>query len=238
MEREYIIIYTGCAGQSNPTKITLGLKEIDPWDQSRWNALSINQQTISSVTVGPRTVFEYYTEPEFTGERGRVINSSYDKTIYRELVCLANSSVWRGSARSFIIMTFDYYNSIHGIRYCDNQEQCKETEMCLCQYGQEHPSWCPQSKRRCMDKMYFTYEFPVQLLGRDPINTKCLENKIQKYGNTQLRDNVLKDFAGECAFKKRKSIEGFSYAKNDAWIATIMIIIVFLLILMAIKVAY
>ena len=238
MEREYIIVYTGCAGKTNPTKITLGMKEVDQWDQQRWNTLSINEQTISSVAVGPRTVFEYYSEPEFTGERGRVINSSYDKTIYRELPCLANDSIWRGSCRSFIIMTFDHYNRINGIRYCNSHEECNETEMCLCQYGQEHPSWCPDSKRRCMNRGYFTYEFPVQLLGTDSINTACLENKIMKYGRERLRDNVLRDLASECAFQKRKTIEGFSYAKNDAWIATIMIIIVFILILMAMKVAY
>ena len=34
------------------------------------------------------------------------------------------------------------------------------------------------------------------------------------------------------------TLEGFSYGQNDAWVATIILIVIFILILMAIKIVY
>lgn len=236
MEKEYIIIYTGCQEKQNPFKIAMETKSKDEWVENRIQALSIQPQQISSISVGPKTVLEFYSDPNLNGQKYRVINSSTDKMKVYNFGCFEDHQIWRGNVRSFIIMTYDYYNSVYGKRYCSSTNQCHQNEMCLCPGGQEHPSWCEKKKRRCMDQGYFVNEFPITLKKQDMVYTSCLEGKIKNFGSDKMTYSLLNEFARECALDKKK-IEGFSYRDNDAWFASIMVVVVFLLILMTIKIA-
>ena len=247
MEKEYIIIYKGCDDNNKTsTKIQLGTKEKDEWNELRINALSIDKRPLSSITVGPKTVLEFYSDGNLTTDRHRVINQSDDKIKVYNFGCVEDHNLWRGNARSFIIMTFDYYNRVYGVRYCDSITQCKKNEMCLCPKGQEHPSWCRKTKRRCMNWSYFANEFPMRLSKQDMINTACLNEQTKKYGSDQdgqMTFGSLNEFGRKCALDKQKiehynTLEGFSYGQNDAWVATIILIVIFILILMAIKIVY
>lgn len=238
MEKEYIILYRGCGTQQNPLKLTLGTKNTDSWDENRIKALTLTPQEITSVIVGPRTVFEFYESGNFVGHKYRVINASDDKIRTYRFGCFEDHEIWRGSVKSFIIWTYDHYDAVHGIQYCDSDTQCKPYELCMCKDGQTHPSWCPKTKRRCVHGAYFFHEAPVNLDGVDRVDQECLMNEFDKAENT-TSSYALNNAARKCAKDKinnieSKGIEGFSYyANNDAWVATICICISFICLLMA-----
>jgi len=253
MEIEYVIIYRGCdKKKADPYKIALKTKDYDVWNQNRINTIQPIPSTsavtstlstapdsyeISGVSVGPRSVIMFFNTSEAgIGEKGKVVNSTFDTVKYYDFGCLEDHTVWKGKVKSFIIMTYDRYLSIYGVRYCDTNRDCRNTEYCLCPGGQEHPSYCFKKGKRCMNKSRFWFEFPFSVVGQDKINTNCLKNQINKFGGNNLTMDVLKQYAVNCALEKKAKIEGFSYAQNDAWFATVSIILVFILILFAVKV--
>jgi|LakMenEpi03Aug12_release.lakeMendotaPanAssembly.Ray.scaffolds.fasta_scaffold724216_1 hypothetical protein len=237
METEYIILYIGCGQKEITKKISLGTKEQDDWTESKIQTLTINPVEISSIVVGPKTACEIYSLDNFMGSKYKIVNSSTDKVKTYKIGCPEDTHLIKSPIRSFIVMTYDHYNSIYGIRYCNSHNQCDRNELCLCPGGQENPSWCSKKGRRCMNRGYFTYEFPTHLLSSDTVDSKCLENQLKSYDNNDLTYAVLNQYANKCAFDKRKTIEGFSY-KNDSWVATILILVTLLFLVLAIRIAY
>lgn len=240
MEKEYIIIYKDCYSKDEGTKISLGTKAIDYWPESKIESMQSEPVHITAIAVGPKTVLEFYNYPNFVGQKYSVINNADTGVRLYKFGCVEDHHLWRGHLRSFIIYTWDYYNSIHGIKYCDSDNDCKNYEKCLCPKGQEHPSWCQKGKRRCMNKGYFTYEFPVRVHDNDVLDTKCVNEQLLKVGGrSNISDALYNDLIRRCVPEKLKQIEGFSYyGQHDAWFATIMILIVFILFFMSVKFIY
>lgn len=225
MEKEYIIIYIGCGAVQKEFKIQLELKQVDEWNEKRINAMSLVPEPLSGVLVGPRTVVQIFSTGDLIGLKNTFVNDSSTETKMYNIGCLDNPSLWRGTIRSFVVMTYDHYNSIYGIKYCDSHTQCDSTEYCLCPHGQEHPSWCPNSKRRCLNRGYFVNEMPFELLSTDNVDVNCMNEQMRKYGGN-LSDGTLNEFAIKCALEKRKTIEGFGGVNsNSLWIVGIILLI-------------
>lgn len=231
MSKEYIILQRDCKKE---TPITLNLnKETDEWDLLRMKAAQIDPSSVSAVHIGPKTVFEYYEALDFSSKPFRVVNDS-DQVKVQPFGCYTLDT-WRGTFKSFVIMTLDYYNKTYGIRYCDSNTQCRTNEYCLCPNGQEHPSWCPQSKRRCMNWNKFTFESPIPILDTDDVYVKCLEEQMKLYANNnKVKYDIVKEFSRKCATDKLKTIEQFtaSYSLNNMIIG----ILFFLLIICLLKI--
>lgn len=201
---EYIIIsYGNCNSNIQPMKISLDTKKIDEWDLSKIKSYQIDPTTISSITVGPRTVLEFFYGDIFTGQSHKVINDSQDKVrIYTFFECPKSNTQWSVSMNSFKIWSFDYYDSIFGIRYCDSDKNCDEYELCMCDSGKVNPLWCPISKRRCKNvrNLYDYSKIPIN--DEDIIDVSCMG---LTGGNITFGE--LKDKVRPCMKTKLKTIE-------------------------------
>ena len=206
--KEYIVLYLGCKKQ-RLVKIQLETNNYQDWDEARMLLENINPQTISKIKVGCKTVVELYEQPNLTGARLAVVNDMCDQDKIYEIGCIDNINKVKVTPRSFRVSTFDYYDRIHGIRYCDHHSQCTPNEYCMCQHGQTHPSWCQKSKRRCMAKGYFTYETPVPISTNDQIDQSCLYRELGKTGGP-VSHAVVTDLSRRCASDKLNIVEGFS----------------------------
>ena len=226
MDKEYIMIVRDC-DKKPPFRIDLteGTKESDAWDYSRIKANQIIPYNISAVSVGPRTVFEYYEAIDFSSTPFRVINDTYDQIKVHNFECADNNS-WKGTLKSFIIMTFDHYDKVYGTRHCDSHNECIRNEMCLCPDGHEHPSWCTKNKRRCMSWNYFVNESPIPILGGDNIYMDCLADQMKLFSQTNpIKYEIIKQLSTKCALDKRKSIENFDIMidSNNNWTKLVLI---------------
>ena len=215
-QQEYITLVFGCGNNKVEHRIDLHTKKIDKWNQNRVKALSFKTKEVSAVIVGPKTVFEFYMEDNYQNQRGRVINNTSDKKRVYTFGCFNDNEIWRGSLGSFIIYTYDFFNSLYGTRYCQNDRECKINERCLCKgIGASHPSWCPSSGRRCRAKGYFSFEFPVSANQyKDQIDIKCFNEQMKKLESTGLDNNdvssaLLNDIKRRCAKEKLATIEPF-----------------------------
>lgn len=230
---EYIIIsYGNCNNNIEPMKVSLETKKIDEWDLVKIRSYLIDPTSISSITVGPKTVLEFFYGPSFTGQSHKVINDSPDKVrIYKFFDC-PKGNKWSVSLNSFKIWSFDYYDSIFGIRYCDSDKQCDENELCMCESGKANPLWCPKSKRRCMNEKYLYDYSQIPINDEDIINTECLTKQLT---NKNLSFEDLKKNFRPCMENKLKYIENFSDAeclpvyKLYAYIFLIILIIIIIM---------
>lgn len=222
---EYIILsYGNC--KIKPMTISLDTKKIDEWNLEKIKSYQIDPDTISSIVVGPRTVFEFFYGPSFTGQSYKVINDSKDKVrVYKFFDCPKNPNKWTVSLNSFKIWTFDYYDSIFGIRYCDSDKNCDENELCMCDTGKVNPLWCPISKRRCMNEKYLYDYSPIPINDEDMVKTNCLTTQLN---SENISFEELKNKFRPCMKNKLKTIENFSdklYPKVDELYAYIIFII-------------
>lgn len=231
MEQEYIIIYKNCDIKNSGYKISLQ-DRIDYWSQDKINSISSTPFKITSISIGPKTVLEYYFQPNFIGNKYSIINSTNNQIRNLSFTCDSDN------IKSFIIYSYDYYESLYKIKYCSSDNDCKVNEMCLCKKGQSHPSWCPKSKRRCMSSGYFTYEYPLNINNyKDKLDINCINEESKKLdGQTIVSNALINDLIRRCAKEKLDTIEGFSYyAKNDAWFALILIILIFIFLIIICK---
>jgi hypothetical protein len=228
MQKEYIILERACKNLS-PFTVTLTTQSQDNWDLNRIQASQIDPADVSKVSVGPETVFIYYETPTFEGATGEVINNTPDTIQYHDFGC-ETATTWKGTFKSFIVMTYDNYNKVYGIKYCNDKSECGTGQYCLCPKGQEHPSWCPQSKRRCMNWAYFTHESPIPIISTDEIYIQCLEDQMKQFAKgTKIKYDVLKEFDLKCALDKRRTIEGFSFQQNTNFDHIVLFVIILIL---------
>jgi hypothetical protein len=233
--QEYVTLIFGCGKEKVEHVIDLHTTKIDKWNQNRVKALGFKMMEVSAVVVGPRTVFEFYQEDNFQNQKGRVINNTSDKKrVYRFGCKKQDHEIWRGSLNSFIIYTWNFFDSIYGTRFCSNDRDCKVNEMCLCPTGASHPANCYKSGRRCRSKGYFWYESPPILLRDDQIDMSCFNEQMKKLESTGLDNNnisnaLLEDISRRCAKEKLETIEPFSSVPVTS--GTIFIIIMIICIL-------
>ena len=236
MQIEYIVLYQGCGNKRTAVKtINLNTKMIDYWSSNRLRADQVWPEKISEVIIGPKTVFEFFTSPAFSGQKYRVINSTKDDLKIYRFGCFEDHHLWRGNLGSFIVWTYDYWNDIHGTKYCNSDNDCKEYEMCLCKSGKSHPSWCPKSGRRCMSNYYFWHESPIPLDRLDRVYNQCFNDELRRAsGNNQsMSKALLDDLARRCAIDKLENIEGFCGGQHNYnnWLLFLLIIIVLVVVL-------
>jgi hypothetical protein len=236
---EYIIISHGnCNINVEPMKISLNTKKIDEWDLNKIKSYQITPDSISSIVVGPRTVLEFFYGPSFTGQSHKVINDTQDKVkVYTFFDCPKKNTQWSVSLNSFKIWSFDYYDSIFGIRYCDSDKNCDDNELCMCDNGKVNPLWCPTSKRRCMNEKYLYDYSEIPINNEDIIKTNCLTKQLN---NENISFEELKKRFRPCMENKLKNIENFSDTKIcpsvfKLYIYILLIIFVTMLIVFIIK---
>jgi len=244
MELEYIILYNGCDSQKIPHRISLETKIIDYWAENKINANQISTEDISEVTVGPRTVFEYYESPHFTGQKNRVINASKDKIKQLNVGCLEDHFVFKGKVRSFIIWSYDYYMSLYGTRYCNDDSECQDREMCLCQFGQADPMWCRHTKKRCMASDKFLNEAPVPIRDNDYVDCNGLLKDLSTCKNAilfgELRKLSIKnmkrdpeEFDGSIGtyYEGFEGFQGVSEEQSNYMIITLIMIVILMFVI-------
>lgn len=215
MDIEYIIIYQNC-GKSQTKHVIKPFNGIEYWDESKLRKDGINPHNISEILVGPMTVIEMFSETYFSGDRHKIINDKKTEGITYTIGC-PNDQKWKPKVGSIIILTFEHYNKVHGIPYCTKDKDCKSNQMCLCKHGQSHPSWCPNEKQRCMNKAYFTYEFPITLNDNDQIDLDCYHQELKKVGevsNGSISNALDKDLQRRCAKEKIANIERLEHFGN------------------------
>ena len=230
LQQEYIIIYQGCNDVKYPRKIALETKNIDYWAENRIFAEQFRKEQISEILIGPSTVLQYFESPNFTGHKNTIINSSKDKVKKFAVGCLEDHEIWRGKVRSFIIWTYDYYSAVFGIRYCKSDSDCGQYEACLCKDGQENPVWCPDTKRRCMNKGKFFNDAPYPIRLNQYVADKCLQARLDKKGDIVTFDDVKKASI-KCI---RPRLEGFGEDYSTrTYITMILIVLILLYIVMS-----
>ena len=205
MEREYIIIYKSCEELKTPFKIGLDQKLIDYWAFNRIRGQTFNPENINLVIVGPKTVFEYYESPHFTGHKNRLINASETETKILRIGC-EDRKTFRGKINSFIIWSYDYFNSINGIKYCEDDYDCRKNESCLCKDGKKDSEWCPTSRRRCMHTSRRLHDAKVPIRDYDMIDCKCLMSRLMHCNNESTFSEV-KDSIRKCL---KRDLEAFN----------------------------
>lgn len=231
MDIEYIIIYQNC-GKSQTKHVIKPFNGIEYWDESKLRRDNINPDKISEILVGPMTVIELFSETYFSGDTHKIINDKKKEGITYTIGC-PNDQKWKPKVGSIIIWTYEHYNKVHGIPYCTKDSDCKSNQMCLCKHGQSHPSWCPNEKRRCMNKGYFTYEFPFTLNEDDQIDLACYHQELIKVGDVSdgtISKALDRDLQRRCAKQKIKQIQRLEHFGNLSNNQSSLIILAIILI--------
>ena len=226
---EYIVInYDNC---NKTYKISLDTKNSDEWNEAKIKSMLIKPETISSIIIGPKTVVEIFGGPNLDTQSYKIINDSENQTkSYKFFDCPKDNNKWFVSLKSFKIWTYDYYDSIYGIRYCDSDKMCDENELCMCPSGKTNPLWCPQSKRRCMNEKYYYDPSEIPINNEDTINTQCLKNQLN---DNDINFADLKTKFRPCMTDKLKVIENFSVKYDPTYrIIFLFLIVILLLIIM------
>lgn len=219
MEIEYIIIFQNC-GKSQTKHAMRMFNNIEYWDESKLKRDGINPKNISEILVGPKTVLEIFSDKEFNGDYHKIINDKENEGITYKVGC-PDDPKWKPSIGSLIIWTYENYDKTHGVPYCQTDRDCKWNEMCLCRKGQSHPSWCPKEKRRCMNRMYFTYEFPITLNENDQIDLDCYQKELTKMGpvsDSSISEALDRDLQRRCAKEKIQELEHFDVMNNNSYL--------------------
>jgi hypothetical protein len=235
---EYIIIYQNCGAKRTSFKITM-TNSSDYWDMNKLLFNQVTPETISEIFIGPKTAVEIFEDGFFNSSSYKIANSSQSEGKVYTVGC-PNGRMWRPRVRSLIIWTYDRYNELFGIQYCNSDLDCGEFDKCICMNGQAHPSWCPISKKRCMNRGYYVNDQPVPINSWDNVNLTCFDNLLNNVkktnNNTVYSDGFIKDIARRCNTQLSK-IECFDegramqpMGRPSAAICIIIIIIIYYLI--------
>ncbi len=204
MDIEYAILYTKCDNDpSNQYQIKLVTQSAEQWSEGKIKTIPMDPNKIILVLVGPRTVMEYYSGPNFTGTKTTIANPSNTKDIVKKLNCTSLKKYY-GSLRSFILMTYDYYDRQFKTAYCRSDRDCKQFELCMCPDGKTHPSHCPLAKRRCMSNYYFATEGPIQMRPNDQVEPNCLGEELANYKQNQISYDLLNWTGTKCQSKAER----------------------------------
>lgn len=235
MDVEYIIItYGNCNNAIQPKKIALNTNNIDEWDLKKIKSYQIDPTSISSITVGPRTVLQFFYGDSFTGQSHTVINEKKDEVrVYTFFDCPKTGNKWAVSLNSFKIWTFDHYDSIYGTRFCDSDKNCDANELCMCDTGKVNPLWCPQSKKRCMNEKYYYDKSEIPINDEDIIKTNCLVNQLTM---ENISFDELKRKFRPCMVNKLKTIEKFS--GNEYFLSSFSLLRLFLCIIILVAIYF
>ena len=233
---EYIIIYLNCGQERRSFRIDL-TSYTDFWDINRFRSNQISPYTISEIFIGPKTAIEMFNLPYFNGNSTKIVNHSPNEGKIYKFGCPGR--FWRPKIRSLIIWTYDKYMQLFGPRYCSTDLNCGEFENCLCLNGQAHPSWCPISKRRCMNRGYFVNDQPVPIADWGNTDVTCFENLLnnirQTNGKYEYSVELIRDIMARCN-PTRNRIECFDdgkqmypISKTNAVISILAIMLIFYL---------
>lgn len=207
MDLQYInITFNNC---KSTKRVVLNTNNLDEWPLDKIKSYLIDPTTISTIDVGPSTVLVFFENGDFTGKSHTVINDTKDKkTTYTFFPCPKDNNKWYVSLNSFRIYAYDYYNSIFGIRYCENNNECGNNEYCMCENGQTNGLWCMKSKKRCMNKNFWMGNYGLPINNEDTITTSCMATQLGNGGDISFEE--LKNKFMPCMTDKINRIEGFS----------------------------
>ena len=203
MEKRFVTLYLGCGDERNTVDIEMKKDRIDYWDENRLHKHTINTDMVTGFRVGPKLVMEIYSDPFFYRLRKVLKNPRNDKDVKWDVGCPIDHGVWNGIIRSFKIWDYDYYQSIHGLRYCNRDQQCRDNEYCLCKGGEKKAEWCPVSKQRCLPKAEFLHDAERQVSIDDLVNMDCLKKELntnkKKWGNQYETFRNIKHMIERCS---------------------------------------
>lgn len=185
MQKRSVKLKLGCESIEKTSTITLQLrrKYYDEWTEGDLYTSNILSELITKVIVGPKTVVELYYDPYLYRFMRILKNDSATENLEHNLGCFEDFGTWSGAVRSLRIWDYDTFQKLYGVRYCDNDADCRETEYCLCPQGQRKAEWCPESKRRCLPMSKFMHQRDKMVELDDLVDKQCFNEEIAKYKN-------------------------------------------------------
>lgn len=201
--KRFVTLYLGCADDRNTVDLEMESTKIDYWSEDNLNKTGVKTDLITGFRVGSKMVLEIYSDPFFYRLRKVLKNPRTDVDVKWDLGCKIDHGVWNGIIRSFKVWDYDHYMDIHGIRYCNRDEQCRNNELCLCKGGEKKAEWCPISKQRCMPKGQFLHDAEKKVYDGTLINMNCLKDEInrniKKWGNDYEIFGEIRNMSKRCS---------------------------------------
>ena len=218
LDKNMVTFYFGCNKNRNNLTIKMKTKTYEDYNEFDLHKLTLKTDLITGIKVGPKTIVQIFSDPYHYRLRDRFINETDDKTKQWEAGCFQDHGLWTGIIRSFRIWDYDYYDSVHGLRYCDADNECRDYELCLCPGGQKKAEWCPVRKRRCLHKGNLLHNKERILNVDDLVNMDCLCKEMMKY-KKKYNNNItsfrnIKHMAETCSTNDKIDMYQKDYSLN------------------------
>ena len=199
MEAAAIRIHIGCDEVRNFFTIKMKSDKVDFWNEYLLLRQTIDPENITGITVGPRTVLQVFSDPYFYRLRRTIKNPSYKQSVHINIGCFKEQQIWRGIVRSFKIWNYHYYDSLFGMRFCQKDSDCYNTEYCLCPGGQRKGEWCPITKKRCLHKSKYLHNKDKEIYPDDLVDMNCLMYHVKQYNKPYVNFRDVKRFCEKCS---------------------------------------
>lgn len=190
MNKHYIKLHYECEEEKETIIIKLN-SNVENWHKARLELLTKRKDKISGITIGPYTVIEGYKDDELREKRKTIVNDTEEEKKW-EIGCEEKE------IKSFRIWKEKRYNMKEKIKYCENDKECKEYEICMCKGGERREEWCRKEKRRCMHRSNLLHESERKMRNKDKINKKCMEEEMRKIKKDQMEYKDMKRISKKC----------------------------------------
>lgn len=214
--KHMIKLHFGCNKDRNTMTIHLSNGKYEEWNEYDMHRLTLRTSILTGFGLGPKTVLQTYSDPYLHRLKKLVINDSETETRHWDVGCVEDHGLWDGTVRSFRVWDYHYYDSIYGVRYCNEDNECNENEYCLCLGGQKNPEFCKEQRKRCMPKSHYLHNAERAINIDDLVDMDCMSKEIvqhkQKEGKNLIAFRHMKKMAERCSIsgKLGKFTKGYS----------------------------
>jgi hypothetical protein len=230
MENKTFTLLVGC-GDSRSTITIKNQDDIELWNEHKIRqTLSIDPEDVTGILIGKGLVIELFSDAYFSQLENVLENNTEPKGHKYEIGCILDHQSYKGSIRSFKVwMADEYHTNGRLVKYCDKNDECSENEFCLCPGGEKKKEWCPDKRKRCLNKRLFFHDAKRTTWNPDLINSECMLNLIDTHNNPWPEYRELKNMAKLCQQNPRKPIEGFGEQSDNIMIYIVLFMIIYFL---------
>ena len=116
------------------------------------------------------------------------------------------------------------------VRYCTKHYDCEGNELCLCPGGENKKEWCPNQRKRCLNKAMYYHNAKRVLRDIDRIDKKCMIKLLSEMNEDNPMYGHIQNMCHLCRDSVKPCVEGFE-TNNDYNIIIILGISLILLII-------